>query len=229
LSLAVFQEQAEPVTRRLIIIGTDAFTTGEITMMNRTAALVLGVCLLLPIAGIAATPESAAGVTALSTSTSSSGTDLRDLVRAVGQKTHKHFLMDPRVRATVELGDTEVRDVSYAMLLTILQINNFAAISDGNTVSVVPDANVRVMASPLVSPDNIKGEEAEVVTTIIPIHQTSAGTLAVQLRPLVAQWGNLAPIGEQNALLLVDRVANVKRIVAIAREIDKPAVQSKAP
>jgi type II secretory pathway component GspD/PulD (secretin) len=69
----------------------------------------------------------------------------------------------------------------------------------------------------MVSVDNIAGDDAEVVTILIPLESGDATQLATALRPMVAVYGFLTPLPDRNALVMVDRVANIKRIVAIIR------------
>lgn len=192
--------------------------------MKVMTTVALGVLLALPpvratIAADAVEPA------AVQTTPSASTMDLRELIFAVGKRSRIRFLIDPRINAAVAIGGIAARDVTYPILLSILHIHGFAAISEGDIVMVVVDANVRTMAPPLVSPDNIKGEDAEIVTTIIPLSSANAATLAQVLRPMVAQYGHLTPLPGRNALLLTDRVSNVKRLVAIIREAEKLPAQ----
>ncbi len=45
--------------------------------------------------------------------------------------------------------------------------------------------------------------------------------LATLLRPLIAPIGQLSALADRNALVIVDRAANVRRIVMIIRELEK--------
>ena len=192
--------------------------------MKVMTTFALGVVLALPLVDSTIAADADEPV-AVQTASSASSIDLRELIFAVGKRSRVRFLIDPRVKAAVDLGGIAARDVTYPILLSLLHLHGFAAISEGDIVMVVIDANVRTMAPPLVSPDNIKGEDAEIVTTIIPLSRANAATLAPVLRPMVAQYGHLAPIPGRNALLLTDRVINVKRLVSIIRETEKMPTQ----
>lgn len=72
----------------------------------------------------------------------------------------------------------------------------------------------------MVAPDNIKTLDDEWVTTVIPLKNMSATQVVPLLRPLLPQYGQLAPSSDRNALLLVDRTANVKRIIEIVKVLD---------
>jgi general secretion pathway protein D len=190
----------------------------------KVMATVLGIALALPLSRATSAAEMVAppAVQAVPSATS---IDLRELIMSVGKRSRIRMLIDPRVRASVELGDMAARDVTYPILLSILHIHNFAAMTEGDVVMVVPDANVRAMASRLVSPDNIKAEDAEVVTTIVPLTGADAATLTAALRPIVASYGVMSPVPGRNALLITDRASNIKRLVTIIREIEKLPAQ----
>jgi general secretion pathway protein D len=82
---------------------------------------------------------------------------------------------------------------------------------------VVPTTDIRIAALPLESPDNIKTLDDEAVTTVVAVKGASAAQLVPLLRPLIPQWGHLAALPDRNALLIVDRAANVKRLLGIIK------------
>lgn len=155
------------------------------------------------------------------TAPGTAGVDLHSIIVSVSQRTHKKFLIDPRVVATVDLVGVEARDVSYPLLLSILSVHGFAAFVQDNIVVVVPDHSARQFASPLVAPDNIQGPDAVWVTTIVPVRNLSAAQLVPQLRPLMPQNASLSALTERNALLMVDRTDNVRRLVSIVKAFDE--------
>src|SRR5580698_5352028 len=97
------------------------------------------------------------------------GVDVRAIIAAVSQKTHKTFLVDPRVAATVHLDGTSSRDVTYPLLLTILAVHAFAVYEQEGVVVVTPDANERFFPSRMVKPDEIRTPDAEVITTVFAV------------------------------------------------------------
>jgi general secretion pathway protein D len=155
------------------------------------------------------------------------GVDVRTLIASVSQRTHKKFLIDPRVAATVQLDGEAPRDVTYPLLLTILAVHAFAVYEEEGVVVVTPDANERFFPSSLVKPDEIRVPDAEVITTIVPVRNAKAVELVTLLRPLVAPIGQLSVLADRNAVVIVDRAANVRRLVTIIRELEKlPAVKA---
>jgi general secretion pathway protein D len=49
----------------------------------------------------------------------------------------------------------------------------------------------------------------------------SAGQLVPLLRPMISQMGHLAALPDRNALIIVDRTANARRLVELIRILEK--------
>ena len=157
------------------------------------------------------------------------GLDIHDVIASVSSRTRKRFLIDPRVRASVALVGLDARDVTYPLLMTILNVHGFTAHERDGVVVVEPDASARQIASPLVPAENIRASDAEFVTVILPLKNISAGQLVPILRPMMPQQAHLAAAVERNALIIVDGAANVRRMVAIAEALDRlPAIAGPA-
>jgi general secretion pathway protein D len=149
------------------------------------------------------------------------GVDVRSIIASVSQRTHKTFLIDPRVAASVHLDGMAPRDVTYPLLLTILAVHGFGVYEQEGVIVVTPDANQRFFPSSMVKPDEIRTPDAEVVTTIVVVKNVKAMELATVIRPLMSTIAQVNGVADRNALIIVDRAANVRRMVAIVRELDK--------
>ena len=164
------------------------------------------------------------------TASENTKTDLRKLIREVGSRIHKHFLVDPRAPVAVDLNGLDERDVTYPQLLSLLSIYGFASIEDAGLLKVVPEANVRSWPLPMVPPDNIQTPDDEWVTTTLLVQNLSAMQLVPLLRPLMPQSAQMSAALGRNALIIVDRSANVRRLVTIVKALEAmPAVVSKGP
>ncbi len=94
-------------------------------------------------------------------------------------------------------------------------------------IVVGPDAYDRQTPSPLVPADNIRAADAEIVTAIVAVKNIGAALLVPVLRPLMPQQAQLSAVIGRNALIIVDRAANVRRLVAITEALDRlPATAS---
>jgi hypothetical protein len=88
----------------------------------------------------------------------------------------------------------------------------------------------RSVASPIFRADNIQGDDAEVVTVLIPLNGIQPGStngngvaadVATSMRMYVSVLGSITAMVDGKTLLLVDRVANAKRIVALVQSMSK--------
>lgn len=183
---------------------------------------------LLPPFSVASEPEPNSG-SSVNSGSNVRDTDLRALLREVGTRTHKHFIMDPRGPSTVDLGDLKVQDVSYSQLLSILRVYGMVVAADGGMMQVLPDADARQTSMPLVEPDNIKTLDDEWVQTVLPLKSISAAQLVPILRPLLPQNAHMAALTDRNSLMIIDRSANVRRIVELVRTLEKLPKVADAP
>ncbi len=192
------------------------------------AALFATVLAMLSALPVAFAAEDASDASTASSVAQAQGVDVRTLIASVSQRTHRKFLVDPRVAATVHLDGISPSEVTYPLLLTILAVHAFAIYEQEGVVVVTPDANERFFPSGMVKPDEIRGPDAEVVTTIVLVKNAKATELATLLRPLMAPIGQLNALSDRNAILIVDRAANVRRMVTIIRELEKlPALKAE--
>jgi general secretion pathway protein D len=104
---------------------------------------------------------------------------------------------------------------------SILQVNGMVVLADGGIVQVIPTTDARQMASPIVvAPENIKYLDDEWVTCVVPVKNISAAQLIPILRPMMPQYGHMAALVDRNAVILVDRTANVRRLIELIRILE---------
>ncbi len=147
--------------------------------------------------------------------------DIAQVAEAVSAATGKNFIVDPRVRAQVNLISSSPMTASefYQAFLSILQVHGFVAVPAGNIIKIVPDANVRTMPATDL-PDKVSSSSDEMVTQVITVRNTNAAQMVQVLRPLVAQYGHLASVPGSNTLIISDRASNVSRIMRIIGRVD---------
>jgi type II secretory pathway component GspD/PulD (secretin) len=157
---------------------------------------------------------------AQSASSSTAGTPLVQLIEAVSKKTGKNFILDPRVAGNAVLVGIDPTKLTYADLLTVLQVNGYAAVESGGLVRVIPDSIGRSAPSPLID-GNDKHPDAEIVTRVIKVKSIPSPQIVPILRSLLPQSAHLAAFQCTNELLIVDTYANVRRIESIVASMDK--------
>lgn len=143
--------------------------------------------------------------------------DIQSVIATVGEITGKTFVIDPRVQGQVTVISSQPleEDELYSVFLSVLRVQGFAAISDGNVVRVVPDAVAQQQAA-----GNGSGGEA-IVTRILPLENISATEALPLLRPLLPQTAHLVAHEASNTLIAADRAANIDRLQSIIRRIDR--------
>ena len=199
--------------------------------MKHVRITLVAFLMLLPALALSADPDSKE-VGSLSTVSNARGTDLRALIRDVAVRTHKHFVLDPRAPQSIDLLGLEPKDVTYPQLLAALAVNGMAAVAGDGIVQVIPTSEIRQDALPLVAPDNIKTLDDEWVTCVMLIKNMSAPQLVPILRPMIPQSGHLAAFPDRNALVIVDRSANVRRLVEVIKILEnlpKSTVEGPPP
>ncbi len=148
--------------------------------------------------------------------------DIRQIVEAVGEITGKTFIIDPRVsgqKVTMISSTAMSPEAFYEAFLSVLEVHQYAAVTSGNIVKIIPNATARQYAGPI----GTRGAQGpdDIVTQIVQVNNIGAAQLVPILRPLVPQYGHLVAHPGSNMLIISDRAANVGRIVSIVRRIDQ--------
>jgi general secretion pathway protein D len=185
------------------------------------ACIPLSAASLVFVASNALASEELGSAPASLSSPASRAVDLLAIISSVSQSTHKKFLIDPRVAASVTLIGVDPREVSYPLLLTILAVHGFSTYEQEGVIVVTPDANERQVAAGPGASDPMHAADAEVVTTVVALKNTKANMLVPVLRPLMPQNAQLSAATDHNALIICDRAANVRRLIALISELDK--------
>ena len=147
--------------------------------------------------------------------------ELADLIERYSKRTGKQFIIDPRVRAVVPLGGADPDRVSYEKLLAILTVNQFVAVTQGEWIVVVPDANARQMPTPVYTDKNFKAAADETVTFVLPVKHLCAAQTVPVLRPLMPQAAHLAAYPDGNLLIISDHANNVRRLLTVIDAMER--------
>jgi general secretion pathway protein D len=151
--------------------------------------------------------------------------DIRSLITAVSDMTGKTMIVDPQVsgRVTVISNQPLSADEVYDMFLSILRVHGFSAVSDNNTVRILPDATARQDGR--VPVDDMRGGGDEPVTRILQLEHVRASEVSQLLRNLMPQSAYMVHHESSNSLIISDRSANIRRIESIIRRLDSATDQ----
>jgi general secretion pathway protein D len=155
--------------------------------------------------------------------------ELGELIMKVARKSGRQYVLAPEVGGRISVAGFDVDRINHETLLNVLRINGMAAVTQGEIVAVVPDDNTRQLAMPTLTADDPKVAADEFVTRIVQVHNACSAHMVPVLRPLMPQYAHLAAYPPTNALIITDRAANVRRIVALVEQLEKQAVANKQP
>ena len=184
---------------------------------------VLGVLAALALPLVVTAQESAPPSGAPSSSRSAlPDIEIGDLIARFAKRSGKQFIVDPRVRAQVPLAGMDPDRIGYDKLLAILSVNMYAAVSQGDWIVVVPDANARQLPTPVFTDRNFKtGAPDEIVTLVLTPKNVCAPQAVPVLRPLMPQSAHMAAFPETNTLILSDHASNVHRLVTVIEALER--------
>ncbi len=149
--------------------------------------------------------------------------DIKELIKFVADITGKTVIIDPKVKANIEVISSEEVDERelYSIFLNILEVHGFAAVEtdDANVLRIIPQKNARTSAIPVVK-GSATVDNPEYVTQIIPLKNVNASKLIPVLRPLIPQQGHMAAYTDTNSIIVTDNAQNVAKIVKIIKNLD---------
>jgi general secretion pathway protein D len=150
--------------------------------------------------------------------------DIDAVVKAVADITGRNFLVDPRVKGTVNIVSARPvpKSLVYPTLLSALRMQGFTAVESGSVVKIVPEADAKQQGGPVVS-GQVGGGGDRLVTQVIVLRNESAVQLVNVLRPLISPNNTIAAYPASNALVITDYADNLARISRIIASLDQPA------
>jgi len=151
------------------------------------------------------------------------GMELVEIIERFAQRTGKKIIIDPRVRANVDVAGIDLNQVSWEQLLAILDVHFFAAVDQGGLVTIMPDANARQFPTPVYTDVNFKASDHELVTLLLDVRNACSAQLVPVLRPMMPQAAHMAAAVQTNTIILTDHAANVRRIAQLIEQLDRAA------
>lgn len=149
--------------------------------------------------------------------------EIESVVKAVGLIANRNFILDPRVKGTVNIVSSKpvARDMTYQVLLSALRLQGFSAIEAGGVTKIVPEADAKQNFS-ITGGRDIKASGDRIVTQVYPLQHESATQLVPILRPLITPNNSISAYANTNTLVITDYADNVRRINKIIEAIDQP-------
>ncbi len=159
--------------------------------------------------------------------------DIDQVIRAIGIISGRNFLIDPRVKGTLNIISASPlpRDLAYQALLSALRLQGFAAVEANGVTTILPEADAKLHGTP-VEVVLSKGQAAasragkasgdRLITQVFVLKNESALQLVPILRPLIASNNTIAVNANNNTLVITDYAENIARLTRIIEGVNRP-------
>jgi general secretion pathway protein D len=146
------------------------------------------------------------------------GVEIADVADQISRITGRTLILDPAVKGVVTVTSATPLSPSgvWELFQSVLRANGFSAVRSGRAWRIVPAANA-------VRDGGVPGRAAggqELVTRMVRLANVPSADVARVIRPLVATFGSVEPLTSPNAIVITDYADNVRRVEAIARQLD---------
>jgi len=152
--------------------------------------------------------------------------DIEGVVKAVSEITGKNFLLDPRVKGTVNVVSARPmsRSLVYEVFLSALRLQGYAAIEERGIVKIVPESDAKLQSGPTFGPrERPRALGDQIQTQVFALKYESAAKVLPILRPLIAPNNTIAAYPNNNTLVITHYASNLQRIERIIDSIDQPS------
>ncbi|MDH5286230.1 MAG: type II secretion system secretin GspD [Betaproteobacteria bacterium] len=194
---------------------------------RRLAAVALAALVVIHTALPAAAQGTAPSASASTPAAAASGAvtlnfvnaEIDAVVKAVAEITGRNFIVDPRVKGTVNIVSSRPvpRNLVYPTLLSALRLSGYAAVEGDGVVKIVPEADAKTQGGAVG-----RGSGDRLVTQVIVLRNESAASLVNVLRPLITPNNAIAAFPASNALVITDYADNLRRLERIIASLDQP-------
>jgi general secretion pathway protein D len=152
--------------------------------------------------------------------------DIEGVVKAVSEITGKNFVLDPRVKGTINIVSAKPmsRSLVYEVFLSAMRLQGFTAVEERGRVAIVPEVDAKLHQSLVTGPqDKSRAAGDTIRTQVFKLQHESATQLVPVLRPLIAANNTINAYQNNNTLVITDYASNLARIEKIIESIDQPA------
>ena len=150
------------------------------------------------------------------------GADIESVIKAIGHYTGTTFIIDPRVKGTINLVSEKplTKSEAFLLLTSALRLQGYTVVSAGGFTKVVPEADAKLQAGPIQA-GSVRGDQ--IATQIFRLNYESAANLVTVLRPLISPNNTINANPGNNTLVITDYADNLRRLGRIIASLDGPA------
>jgi len=159
--------------------------------------------------------------------------DIASVIKAIGQLSGKNFVVDPRVKGTINIVSNQPvsKADSYKVLESALRMQGFATVEADGVIKVLPETDAKTYGmktfSNVQSTMGKKNPGDQIVTKVFVLQHGSAMQMSNSLRPLIAPNNSISVYPASNALVITDYSSNIARITNIINQLSSPGPTSQ--
>ncbi len=148
--------------------------------------------------------------------------DIESVVKAVSEITGRNFILDPRIKGTVNIISARPvpRSLVYPTLLSALRLQGVTAVEGNGITKLVLETDAKMHGSDVGQGDARGGDR--LTTQVITLRHESAAQMVAVLRPLITPNNTIAVFPGTNAIVITDYAENLRRIEKIIASLDQP-------
>ncbi len=146
---------------------------------------------------------------------------LESVLDGIARREDLSFAVDARAPVDIVVGQLNPREITYNQLHTVLTNNGLAAVAVEDIVNIVPINLIRQYPLPTLSEPNDSIADDQWVTWVYRTERADPVMFVPIMRPILPQQGHLVAHPDSGTIMIVDRYANILRVVALIREMDE--------
>lgn len=146
--------------------------------------------------------------------------DIQTVIKAISKLSGKNFVIDPRVKGTVNIVSEKPisKSESYKVLASALRMQGFATVEADGVIKVLPEADARTYN--MKTGTSVSNAGDQLVTKVFSIDAGSATQLSNAIRPIVSQNNSISVYPNSNALIVTDYASNISRVTKIINDLN---------
>jgi len=148
--------------------------------------------------------------------------DIEAVATAIGRISKRNFLIDPRVKGTVNIVSSRPVPASavFDIFLSALRLQGFTAVEADGVTKILPEADAKLHVRGVTARNVAAGDR--LLTQVFALRYESAAQLLPVLRPIISPNNTIAAYPSNNSLVITDYADNLRRISRIIEAIDRP-------
>lgn len=149
--------------------------------------------------------------------------DVESVIAAIGDYTNTTFIIDPRVKGTINLTSEKPlsKAQAFQLLTSVLRLHGYSVVNANGYSKVVPEADAKLQGGSVQSQNGARGDQ--IVTQVFHLNYESSTNLVNVLRPLISPNNTINANPGNNTLVITDYADNLLRLSKIISALDSPA------